>query len=193
MGLYFRIAPGVKLRLRLTKSGVRAGIGPRAARFWVGAGGTGVSTGAGPVSLYRGINTRSRRGPSRTSMVAYDRQVRAAQRAQEITAAGTALTAMLAAHQHEFQEASPPIVLPAWRLSDRKAAKERARLMAREEVERRGRELGAERAEQQRHLDEGWALLLANDPHTVIQTLDEAFEDNQAPATATARGIAQAS
>jgi hypothetical protein len=139
-------------------------------------------------------------------MAAYDRQVRAAQRAQEITAAGTALTAMLAAHQQSFPQAIAPTVLPAppvdvtsiqtrcareelagihwWRLADRKAAKERARVRADEEITTRGRELEEQRADQQRHLDEEWGRLLGNDPHTVIMTLDEAFGDNDAPATA---------
>src|SRR5205085_6946754 len=51
-------------------------------------------------------------------------------------------------------------------------------------IETRDRELDAKRAEEQRHLDDAWASLRANDPHTVIETLDEAFADNQAPATA---------
>ncbi len=37
--------------VRLTKRGVRVPIGPRIARLHIGAGGTGVSTGAGPFSL----------------------------------------------------------------------------------------------------------------------------------------------
>jgi hypothetical protein len=48
MGFYFKVAPGVKIRA--TKRGLRASVGPRAARVHFGAGGTGVSTGAGPVS-----------------------------------------------------------------------------------------------------------------------------------------------
>jgi len=48
MGVYLKLLPGVKVRV--TKRGVRAGIGPRWFRFWAGAGGQGVSTGAGPVS-----------------------------------------------------------------------------------------------------------------------------------------------
>ena len=49
MGFYFKIAPGVKIRA--TRRGLRPSVGPRAARVHFGAGGTGVSTGAGPVSL----------------------------------------------------------------------------------------------------------------------------------------------
>lgn len=51
MGVYIRPFPGLKLRF--TKRGVRAGVGPRWLRAWFGAGGSGISTGAGPVSYYR--------------------------------------------------------------------------------------------------------------------------------------------
>jgi len=48
MGIYLRIMPGVKVRLG--RRGVRWAIGPRWLRLHVGAGGTGISTGAGPVT-----------------------------------------------------------------------------------------------------------------------------------------------
>ena len=51
MGIYLKIMPGVKVRL--TRRGVRWGLRPRAARLHFGAGGTGVSTGWGPISVYR--------------------------------------------------------------------------------------------------------------------------------------------
>jgi hypothetical protein len=56
MGIYLRILPGVKVRL--TRRGVRWGLGPRAARLHLGAGGPGVSTGA--VLWYRPLRRRSR-------------------------------------------------------------------------------------------------------------------------------------
>jgi hypothetical protein len=59
MSIYIRLAPGLKIRLG--KRGVRWGIGPRAARLHVGAGGSGVSTGAGPFSLYKALRRRRRR------------------------------------------------------------------------------------------------------------------------------------
>src|SRR5437868_732064 len=105
MGLYFQVAPGLKLRL--TKSGVRAGVGPRAARLWVGAGGPGVSSGAGPFTMYQGLGGRSRRrGPPRTSMATYQRQVRQAQQADDIRRARSTLRGMLTIHQHDFEEAT---------------------------------------------------------------------------------------
>lgn len=57
MGFYIRLAPGLKLRL--TKRGARWAVGPRAARLHFGAGGTGVSTGAGPFSYYKGLGRKA--------------------------------------------------------------------------------------------------------------------------------------
>lgn len=56
-----RIIPGL-LVLRHTGRGWRAGIGPRWARLWLGADGSGgVSTGAGPVTYYRPVRRARRR------------------------------------------------------------------------------------------------------------------------------------
>lgn len=57
MGMYLNLG---LVKVRHTKRGWRVGIGPRWLRFWEGAGGEGVSTGAGPFSYYRPLR-RSRR------------------------------------------------------------------------------------------------------------------------------------
>lgn len=59
MGIYIRLAPGVKVRLG--RRGTRWSLGPRAARLHAGAGPAGVSTGAGPVTFYRRLGRRRRR------------------------------------------------------------------------------------------------------------------------------------
>ncbi len=46
MGIYINLG---LVKVRRTQRCWRAGIGPRWLRFWSGAGGRGVSTGAGPV------------------------------------------------------------------------------------------------------------------------------------------------
>jgi hypothetical protein len=51
--------PGI--RIRWSRRGVRVGIGPRFARVHVGSGRPGISTGAGPVTLYRSTRRRKRR------------------------------------------------------------------------------------------------------------------------------------
>lgn len=59
MSLYLRIAPGVKVRV--SRRGLRWSLGPREARLHFGAGGTGVSTGAGPWTAYRRLGRTGRR------------------------------------------------------------------------------------------------------------------------------------
>jgi hypothetical protein len=59
MGIYIR--PSRFLKVRITRRGLRWAIGPRAARLHVGAGGTGISTGAGWWTWYRPIRRRRRR------------------------------------------------------------------------------------------------------------------------------------
>lgn len=49
------------LNVRIGKRGrMRTSIGPRFARLHVGAGGTGISTGAGPVTWYKPLRRRRR-------------------------------------------------------------------------------------------------------------------------------------
>lgn len=60
MGIY--VNPGRWLGFRVTSRGVRYKIGPRWLRYHGGAGGPGVSTGAGPVSFYRPLGRRHRHG-----------------------------------------------------------------------------------------------------------------------------------
>lgn len=58
MSIYIRLAPGVKIRLG--RRGMRTSLGPRLLRaHFGGGGGTGVSTGIGPVSLYKAIQRRA--------------------------------------------------------------------------------------------------------------------------------------
>lgn len=46
---------------RVTKRGVRVRIGPRIARLHLGAGGPGISTGAGPFTWYKPLRKRRRK------------------------------------------------------------------------------------------------------------------------------------
>jgi hypothetical protein len=60
MSIFIRPLPFLKIRL--SRRGTRVGVGPRWLRFWSGGGGgSGVSTGAGPFTLYRPIRRRRRR------------------------------------------------------------------------------------------------------------------------------------
>jgi hypothetical protein len=61
MGFY---VGGRFLKVRLTKRGARVAVGPRALRYHTGAGGKGISTGAGPVSYYHPIRHAPRQQAS---------------------------------------------------------------------------------------------------------------------------------
>ena len=205
MGFYFKLAPGVKIRA--TRRGLRASVGPRAARVHFGAGGTGVSTGAGPVSLYHSVGGgRGRRGtaPSRTSVAAYERQLRQAQKLEQAQELQAAFEGILNLHREDFMPATAPVAPPPtvadmagirqrherealqglnlFQRSARASARQRAAEAANREIEAETARIRREHADLQRDLDEQWHLLLANDPDIVFTTLTEAFEDNEAPA-----------
>jgi hypothetical protein len=57
----FYVRPSRFLKFRVSRRGVRAGIGPRWLRGWLGAGGTGASTGASIFSYYQPLRRRNRR------------------------------------------------------------------------------------------------------------------------------------
>jgi hypothetical protein len=57
VSLFIKLLPGVKIRIG-RRGRVRVGLGPPILRRWLGAGGSGGSTGAGPVSAYRARRRR---------------------------------------------------------------------------------------------------------------------------------------
>lgn len=63
MGFGIRIALGI--RISASKRGLRAGIGPRAARVHVGGGRPSVSTGAGPFTYWHTVGHTQRGRPTR--------------------------------------------------------------------------------------------------------------------------------
>lgn len=206
MGFSFKVAPGV--RIRASSRGIRTSMGPRAARVHVGAGRTGFSSGAGPVSFYTSLGG-GRRGGGRSgsrppSMASYQRQFAAAEKAQEAQRLAAAFREILNVHRTEFPPASPPVA-PAPSLPDPRTVRRRherdalagigllqraARAEAKEGAGRAAEaELAAARqqaieqqAALQRQLDQHWQQLCTNDPEVVLATLAEAFEDNEAPA-----------
>src|SRR5690348_12921578 len=106
MGFSMKIMPGV--RVRASTRGVGLGVGPRAARIHVSTRSVGVSSGAGPFSVYAGSGPRRR---SRTSYSAYERQARQASRYEEIEAVlelNRQVVALASAHTDEFPEATKP-------------------------------------------------------------------------------------
>jgi hypothetical protein len=183
-------------------------MGPRAARVHFGSGRTGFSSGAGPVSFYTslggGRRSGGRSGGRPPSMASYQRQLAAAQKAEEAQRLAAVLQEILNVHRTEFPPASPPVApspsLPDARTVHRRherdalvgigllqraaraEAKQRAAGAAEAELAEARQQAGEQQAEFQRQLDRWWQQLCDNDPDVVLATLAEAFEDNEAPA-----------
>jgi hypothetical protein len=151
------------------------------------------------------------RSSGRPSGAALQRQAAAARRAQaEADKAGEAqrLAAIFqeitSLHRHDFPPVERPVA-PVPELPDpaavnksheknalrgvgmfdrarRAAARQYAAQAAQAELDERWRQAQAEQAQAQQELDRQWARLAGNDPDTVLATLAEAFEDNEAPA-----------
>jgi hypothetical protein len=211
MGFSFKVMPGV--RIRASSRGIRTSVGPRAARVHVGAGRAGFSTGAGPVSFYTSLGG-GRRGGSRgrggrpPSIASYQRQLAAAQKAEEAQRLAAAFQEILDVHRAEFPLAvrpvapSPPLPNAAdvrrkqeraavagigvFQRAARAAAKERAAAAAEAELAEARRQASEQQGQLQRQFDKWWDQLCGNDPDVVLATLAEAFEDNEAPAAAVA-------
>lgn len=206
VGFRVKVAPGV--RVGVSPRGVRTSLGPRAARLHAGAGGVGPSTGVGPVSAYVRLGAR-RRPPSaggRSSLAAYEAQLRAEARrgwVEDARRAQQALAAQLDVYREPFPPIEKPVAEPQridagaritaaqheaagrispWRLRRRHAAREAAAAAARAQAEIDQREAVQARAQRQAEIDEAWRRLIGNDPEVVLQALEDAFEDNEVPA-----------
>ena len=184
MGFGFKIAPGVKV--------------------YPSSRGLGVGLRAGPVGHYIPAG-----GSRRSSVSAYQRQLRAAERAQQIEAVAAAdqeLVRIATVHEEEFPPAGPPKAAAAEEVdsrslrkrfekeelkgvslfgrSERREAKERARERAEAEAAAEAGRRETARAAAQSELDVAWKRLLVNDPDTVLASLEAAFADNESPAAA---------
>jgi hypothetical protein len=205
MGFGVRIAPGV--RVSASSRGIRAGVGPRGARVHVGGGPTRISSGVGPFTYSTTVGGgRRSSGSSRTSVAAYEREMRRLAREPERDAVARAEQMLVSAHLEDFP-APTPATAPApepvdaaaiqrahkrdalngisiFARSERRAAKARAQETAAQAI----RDEEAHRAEEQRHtqaaLDAAWRALMANDPDAVLHAIEAAFADNEAPAAA---------
>jgi hypothetical protein len=121
MGMSFKVAPGV--RVRASSRGLSAGFGPQAARVHVGTRDAGISSGVGPFSTYqrlggsprpssRGGRSRSTGAPTKASIAAYERQLRAAEREADIEKVAALEKSLVTVHRESFPKAER-VVLPA--------------------------------------------------------------------------------
>lgn len=117
----FKVAPGV--RIRASSRGISAGVGPRAARVHVGTRGVGVSSGVGPFSTYSHLgggrtstsaSSRSTyRGPTKASVAAHERELRAAERQADIEKVAAMEKALISVHAQSFPKAERVELPPA--------------------------------------------------------------------------------
>jgi hypothetical protein len=205
-----KLAPGV--RIRASSRGLRANVGPRAARVHVGAGRTAVSSAIGPVRFYTTLGKGSRRSTA-AAVSGYQSRLTAQQALaarglgmQEFMDVANEFHRLLKAHGQDFPPATPPVA-PAQPLPDRTAiykhyerqalanvglfqreeraaAKQRAAAWAEAELRRQQEDGTRRQAELQARLNERWGQLCANVPEVVLETLEEAFEDNESPSAA---------
>ena len=166
-----------------------------------------MSSGAGPLTLYQSLGP-SGGGRRRSSSSRPSRSVGlTASQAAKLQAADEIVAQCLAAEhlvREEFAPATRPIAerpavpgIESLRKSrraeakkstsvfarrERRAALEAADASARSDWDRAVADAGAAMKVEQAELDALWQKLNDNDPDLVIQTLNEAFEDNEAPA-----------
>lgn len=214
VGFSIKLAPGVRvrassrgIRTSLGPRAARVHIGGGRTGFSTGVGPVGFYT-----SLGAG-GGRSGPGGRGTSAAAYQRQLAAqqrqavqAQRAEEAQQLAQAFLRILDLHRVNFPAATRPVApepAPPDRASiyrhyeqhalagigffertKRAQAKQRAAQWTDAEVQRQWTSLLEQQASWQQYLDQRWQQLCSNDPDVVLETLEEAFEDNEAPSAA---------
>ena len=198
-GIRAGIGPRVaRVHVGSGRTGFSSGVGP--VSFYTAAG-------------HKRRRPQSKSGKRPPSAAALQRQAAAARRAQaeaekvhEVRQLAAIFNEILQLHRQEFAPVERPIAPPPsppdeqevrsrhekaalhgiglFQRSERAAAKQRAAISARSELAARWQQAQAEAANWQAYLDDQWSRLLGNDLETVLATLTEAFEDNEAPAAA---------
>jgi hypothetical protein len=212
MSFSVKIAPGVRVwassrgvRTSIGPRAARVHVGAGRTGISTGVGPVGFYTAVGRTRRRTSSRSKSPSIASLQRQAAAARKAEAdAQKAQEAQRLAAALREILDVHRQEFPPAQRPIAsaptLPDERevhsrhehaalqgiglskRADRSAAKQRAAAAAVAELAALQQQAETAAAQAQAELDAQWRQLLANDPDTVIFTLAEAFEDNEAPA-----------
>ncbi len=189
----------------------RAHVGTGRTGFSSGLGPFSVYGAVGGKGRRKSSHTSGGRGSGRPSVAALERQAAAARRAQaeadkarEAQRLAAIFQEIISLHRHDFPPVERPVA-PMPQLPDpnavrewheknalrgvsmfdrarRAAARQYAAQAAQADLNDRWRQAQAEQAQAQQELDRQWARLTGNDPDTVLATLAEAFEDNEAPA-----------
>jgi hypothetical protein len=139
-------------------------------------------------------------------LAAQQRQSAVAQRVEQARLLSDAFGRILNLHRSDFAPASRPVVPPPpppdraaihrhylqvaltgvsmFKPAQRREAKQRAAAWTESEWQRQWAEACQVQVQWQQYFDERWRQLCANAPDVVIETLEEAFEDNEAPCAA---------
>ncbi|GAA2583374.1 hypothetical protein GCM10010399_11500 [Dactylosporangium fulvum] len=214
MGFSIKLAPGVRIRASSRGIRTSIGPRAARVHFGAGRTSLSTGVGPFGYSTSLGGGRRSGGGRSATSaQAAYQRQLavqqrQAAQAEKEAMARqlADAFLRILGLHRVDFPPAQRPLApeppapnraaiyahhekhaltgIGILKRTERAAAKQRAAASADAEVHRRWQELKAQQAQWQRTLDQHWEFLRRNDPGAVLQSLAEAFEDNEAASAA---------
>lgn len=196
MGFAFRVSRG--FRIAATPRGLRAGIGPRYARMHVGSGPVGISTGVGPFTTWTSLNSGSPRSTPG-----------APQRQAEYEQALADHESLMTIHRERFAPVQRPVLAAAqrtapatieertydayrtgirevswWRISERRRIHREAGARVLQEAEVEYQAAIQEVAADQVLADRWWEMLLAGDPETIIDALNDAFYDNVQEAVA---------
>jgi hypothetical protein len=118
----FKVAPGV--RVSASSRGLSSSFGPRAARVHVSTRGVGVSSGVGPFATYsrfgqssrgggRGAAASRSTGPTKASIAAYERELKAAQREADIDKVAALERHLVSVHAQSFPKAERVVLPPA--------------------------------------------------------------------------------
>jgi hypothetical protein len=192
--LSLKVAPGV--RLSASSRGLRGHLGPRFARLHVGGGRTGVSTGAGPLTVYEPLSGSTRKSTQGMT----PKQV---ERLRQVEAAARPFTQLENLHRQEFSEPVREVVAAAklpkfaklvaaaekqtlrgvspFQRDVRKARKADAHLRA----ERWAMDLmtiaETERQSRQAEIDQAWSELHSNEPKAVARALAAAHRASARP------------
>lgn len=164
---------------------------------------------AGERALVRSVRGGSRSSYRAPSLTAYEREARRVARLQafeDVRNLDEILVDLFHIHQETFSPATRPVVpepdsvddlafhkvarkaaladIPWWHRSDRREAKVEAAATAENEVSAEEKRRETEQRQRQEVSDSGWERLMANEPTTVIATVNNAFNDNEHPARA---------
>ncbi|NJP31023.1 DUF4236 domain-containing protein [Micromonospora thermarum] len=213
MGFSIKLAPGVRIRassrgIRTSigpraarvhfgggRTGISSGVGPVGFYTSLGGGRRGSSSGRLPsAAAYQ------------RQVAAQQRQAAQAQRAEEARHLAQTFLRILELHRVDFPAATRPIApqpaapdrasiyrhyeqhalagIGIFERARRAQAKQQAAQWAEDEIRRQWTTRCEQQAAWQQYLDQRWQQLCANDPEVVLETLEEAFEDNEAASAA---------